>query len=146
METWIVQILQIRVCSGISTLARTKIALDRIATYLDEDEVNEQVSSLKKSLFGTSGADDETAKGLGIENGTFKWNEVEPKGDTKDKNGQNDRADKKAKNTAPIDDDAQDTSDGTEHGSLAASGHRFELRYQFHIPERQLTVVTGPHS
>ena len=94
METWIVQILQIRVCSGISTLARTKIALDRIATYLDEDEVNEQVSSLKKSLFGTSGADDETAKGLGIENGTFKWNEVEPKGDTKDKNGQNDRADR----------------------------------------------------
>ena len=107
------------------------------------------MSSLKKSPFGTSGADDETAKGLGIENGTFKWNEVEPKGDNKDKNGQNDRADKKAKNAAPSTDDAaQDAGDGTERGSIAASDaseHRFELRdINITFPERQLTVVTGP--
>jgi hypothetical protein len=103
------------------------------------------VSSLKRSPFGTSGSDDETAKGLGIENGTFKWNEVEQKGDN---DGQNERADKKAKNAAPTDDTIQDASDGTERASIAASDaseHRFELRdINITFPERQLTVVTGP--
>lgn len=121
------------------------MALDRIATYLDEDEVTEQVSTLKKSPFGTSG-DDEIAKGLGIENGSFKWNEVEPKEDI---NGQNERADKNVKNAVSIGDDAaQDASDGTERSSIAASDaseHRFELRdINITFPERQLTVVTGP--
>jgi ABC-type multidrug transport system fused ATPase/permease subunit len=130
-------------------LPQTKVALDRIATYLDEDEVTEQVSSLKKSPFGTSGADDETAKGLGIENGSFKWNEVEQNGDTKDENGQNERADKKGKNAISTSDAAaQDASDGTERGSVAASDaseHRFELRdIDIMFPERQMTVITGP--
>ncbi|KAH9081540.1 hypothetical protein EDB83DRAFT_2214476 [Lactarius deliciosus] len=131
IPTWIVQILQ-------------AVALDRIATYLDEDEVNEQVSSLKKSPFGTSGADDGSAKGLGIENGSFKWNEVEEKGD---KNGQNE-ADKNAKNAAPSTDDTAQDADGTERDSIVASDaseHRFELRdINITFPERQLTVVTGP--
>ncbi|KAH9035079.1 hypothetical protein EDB84DRAFT_1561273 [Lactarius hengduanensis] len=130
--------------TGISTLPQTKVALDRIATYLGEDEVNEQVSSLKKSPFGTSGADDGTAKGLGIENGSFKWNEVEEK---EDKNGQNE-ADKNAKNAAPSTDDAAQDADGTERDSIVASDaseHRFELRdINIIFPERQLTVVTGP--
>ena len=124
------------------------MALDRIGTYLDEDEVDEQVSSLKKSPFGTSGADDEIEKGLGIENGTFKWNEVEQNGDNKDKDGQNERADKKAKNASPTDDAVQDPSDETERASIAASDaseHRFELRdINIKFPERRLTVVTGP--
>lgn len=136
IPTWIVQILQ------------TKVALDRIATYLDEDEVSEQVSSLKRSPFGAPGADGETVEGLGIENGTFKWNEVEPKGDNVDKNGQNETPDKKAKNAASTDDAAQDASDEIERGSFAASDaseHRFELRdINITFPERQLTVVTGP--
>ncbi|KAF8273971.1 multidrug resistance-associated ABC transporter [Lactarius quietus] len=129
IPTWIVQILQ------------TKVALDRIATYLDEDEVTEQVSSLKKSPFGTSGADDEAVKGLGIENGSFKWNE--------DGSGENERADNNAKNAvSTADDAAQDASDVTERGSIAASDaseYRFELRdISITFPERQLTVVTGP--
>jgi excinuclease UvrABC ATPase subunit len=104
------------------------------------------VSSLKKSPFGTSGGDDETAKGLGIENGSFKWNEVEQK---EDQNGQNESADQKAKNAvSTADDAAQDASDETERSSIAASDaseHRFELRdINIIFPERQLTVVTGP--
>ena len=104
------------------------------------------MSSLKKSPFGTSGADDETAKGLGIENGSFKWNEVEQNGDTKDESGQ---ADQKGKNTTSSSDGAvQGASDGTERGSIAASDaseHRFELRdIDIMFPERQMTVVTGP--
>ena len=104
------------------------------------------MSTLKKSPFGTSGVDDETAKGLGIENGSFKWNEVESKEDI---NSQNERADKKAKNAVSTGDDAaQDASDGAERSSIAASDaseHRFELRdINITFPERQLTVVTGP--
>lgn len=119
---------------------QTKVALDRIATYLDEDEVDEQVSSLKRSRFGAS-VDDDTSKGLGIENGTFKWNEVEQKDDV---------AAEIAKSVAstPTDDAVQGADDETERGSLTgsvASNHRFELRdVNIIFPERQLTVVTGP--
>ena len=120
---------------------QTKVALDRIATYLDEDEVDEQVSSLKRSRFGAS-VDDDTAKGLGIENGTFKWNEVEQKDDVTAKT-----SDSVA--STPTDDAVvQEADDEIGHGSLAgsmASDHRFELRdVSIMFPERQLTVVTGP--
>ena len=58
------------------------VAMDRIATYLDEEEVDEQVSTLKKGRTPPSTDDDE---GLGILNGSFKWNEVEEKKDDKAK-------------------------------------------------------------
>ena len=119
---------------------QTKVALDRIATYLDEDEVDEQVSSLKQSRFGAS-ADDDTAKGLGIEKGTFKWNEVEQKDDVISETA-------KSIASTPTDDAVRGADDETERGSLTgsvASDHRFELRdINIMFPERQLTVVTGP--
>jgi hypothetical protein len=119
---------------------QTKVALDRIATYLDEDEVDEQVSSLKRSRFGTS-VDDDTTKGLGIENGTFKWNEVEQKDDVTANTA-------KSVASTPIDNAVQGADDETERSSLTgsvASNHRFELRdVNIMFPERQLTVVTGP--
>ncbi|KII83760.1 hypothetical protein PLICRDRAFT_119100 [Plicaturopsis crispa FD-325 SS-3] len=64
MPDYIIQILQ------------TLLAVERIGAFLDEDEVTEQVSSLKRDKVTayTSVADDE---GLGIQNGSFKWNEVE---------------------------------------------------------------------
>jgi ABC-type multidrug transport system fused ATPase/permease subunit len=119
---------------------QTKVALDRIATYLDEDEVDEQVSSLKRSRFGAS-ADDDAAKGLGIENGTFKWNEVEQKDDVVAKTSN-------SVASTSTDDTVQGADDETERGSLTgsvASDHRFELKdVNIMFPERQLTVVTGP--
>ncbi|KAN0111601.1 hypothetical protein V8E52_008339 [Russula decolorans] len=128
VPTWIVQMLQ------------TKVALDRIATYLDEDEVDEQVSSLKRSRFGAS-VDDDTTKGLGVENGTFKWNEVEQKDDVNANTA-------KSVSSPPTDNAVQGADDETERGSLTgsvASNHRFELRdVNIMFPERQLTVVTGP--
>ena len=42
--------------------------------YLNKDKVSSQVSSLKKT---GSGPQPEEDCGLGIENGSFKWNEVE---------------------------------------------------------------------
>ncbi|KAI0275322.1 multidrug resistance-associated ABC transporter [Gloeopeniophorella convolvens] len=133
IPTWIVQMLQ------------TKVALDRIATYLDEDEVDEQVSSLKKSRFGTSGDDDDVAKGFGIENGTFKWNEVEETDKEKDKKDK----DKKANKATPSPTNGEQTAtDDPERGSITASEaneHRFELKdINVMFPERELSVVTGP--
>lgn len=116
------------------------MALDRIATYLDEDEVDEQVSSLKGSQFGLSVGDDDITKGLGIENGTFKWNEVEKKdGDPA----------KTAKSVAStLENAVQTANDEVERGSVTASEaseYRFELReINIMFPERQLTLVTGP--
>jgi ABC-type multidrug transport system fused ATPase/permease subunit len=120
---------------------QTKVALDRIATYLDEDEVDEQVSSLKRSQFGASSGDDDMMKGLGIENATFKWNEVEQKVDDTAKTA------KSVASTSAIN-VVQETNDETERASVSGSEageHRFELKdVNIMFPERQLTVVTGP--
>ena len=119
---------------------QTKVALDRIAVYLDEDEVNEQVSSLKRSHFGTSTGDDDTVKGLGIENGAFKWNEVEQE--------VNDTKATKSLSSTSTDSIVQETNDEVERVSISvseASDQRFELRdVNITFPECQLTVVTGP--
>ncbi|KAF8626476.1 hypothetical protein AX14_011472 [Amanita brunnescens Koide BX004] len=62
IATWIVQIIQ------------TGIALKRISVYLGKDEVSAQVSSLKAKSpsQGTHATD-----GLGLQNASFKWNQVE---------------------------------------------------------------------
>lgn len=97
------------------------------------------MSSLKGSRFGT--VDDDTTKGLGIETGTFKWNEVEQKDEA---------TTEIAKTVAarPTDGAVLGADDETERSSLTgsvASNHRFELRdVNIMFPERQLTVVTGP--
>ncbi|KAI0697630.1 multidrug resistance-associated ABC transporter [Cerioporus squamosus] len=138
IPVWIVQILQ------------SKVALDRISTYLDEDEVDEQVSTIKKGRVPPSA---ETDTGLGIVNGTFKWNEVEETKDDKDKgktkangnktNGSNgsEAAASAADETATAVDDASITSAGL----TSVADHRFELRdINVMFPDRQLTLVTGP--
>lgn len=99
------------------------------------------MSSLKRSHFSASAGDDDSSKGLGIENGTFKWNEVEQKDDDTAKTA-------KSASSASTDDVAQETNDETERTSVSASEsseHRFELKdINVVFPERQLTVVTGP--
>lgn len=99
------------------------------------------MSSLKSSHFSASAGNDDSSKGLGIENGTFKWNEVEQKEDDTAKTA-------KSVSTASTDDVAQETNDETERTSVSASDsseHRFELKdIDVMFPERQLTVVTGP--
>lgn len=99
------------------------------------------MSSLKRSHFGASTRDDDTVKGLGIENGTFKWNEVEQEDDDTAKAA-------KTVFSASTDSIVQETDDETERVSISASEaseHRFELRdVNIMFPECQLTVVTGP--
>ncbi|TFK50640.1 multidrug resistance-associated ABC transporter [Heliocybe sulcata] len=109
IPTWIVQVLQ------------TRVAIKRIETYLDEDEVSEQVSSLKK--WGRPSPAD-VEEGFGIVDGTFKWNEIEK---TK-MNGSSSTA---------LFESSSETS--------AASDHRFELKdVSVMFPEGKLSLVTGP--
>ena len=119
IPTWIVFMMQ------------TKVALDRIQGYTDEDEVGGQVSSLKEDTEGRG-----NKEGLGIIKGSFKWNEVEEK-DDKDKG--------KGKGKAPGSSVSNTESDAASTlGAEAAAERRFELRdVSVIFPDGQLTVVTG---
>ncbi|KAF7350973.1 hypothetical protein MSAN_01659500 [Mycena sanguinolenta] len=120
IPTMIVQLLQTRVC------------LNRIAVYLDEAEVDEQVSSLKKARCSPAAESEDDR--LGLEGASFKWNEVEEVPDDKD--------DKK-KNTSPASETASIMTAETETGTVA--DHKFELRdLSIVFPQGELTVVTGP--
>ncbi|EKM52518.1 uncharacterized protein PHACADRAFT_211766 [Phanerochaete carnosa HHB-10118-sp] len=126
IPSWIVQLMQ------------TKVAMDRIATYLDEEEVDEQVSSLKKSATVSA---TESFGGLGVEHGTFKWNEVEQKKEEPPKK-------------TPSSSNNNSNSNGEDDGATAVdsvsiadfeSDRRFELMdISVMFPEGELTVVTGP--
>ena len=110
IPTWIVFMMQ------------TKVALDRIQGYIDEEEVDGQVSSLKE---GTE--EHRNKEGLGIVRGSFKWNEIEEKDD------------KVAGSNTP-----NTESDATSTLAETAPDHRFELRdISVTFPDGQLTVVTG---
>ena len=64
IPTWTVYIMQ------------TRVALERIQGFIEDEEVDGQVSSLKDDIEERSGK-----SGLGIIEGSFKWNEVEEKDD-----------------------------------------------------------------
>ena len=119
---------------------QTGVALNRIAVFLDEDEVSAQVSSLKKSRLPPS-AEELDEDGLGIENGSFKWNEV-PEGD----DGGEDANKKRSSSTEEVDTAVEEPADRNGEGSGADNGdHRFELRdVDVLFPEGELTVITGP--
>ena len=128
-------------------VGQSKVALDRIATYLDEDEVDEQVSTLKKGKVHPS---EETESGLGIINGSFKWNEVEEKKDDKGKGKDASKTKTNGTNANASSSDADEAATAVDDASVASAlttsgDHRFELR-DIHVlfPEGKLTLVTGP--
>ncbi|KAH0579496.1 hypothetical protein H2248_002354 [Termitomyces sp. 'cryptogamus'] len=135
IPTWIVQILQ------------TGVALNRIAVYLNEDEVDEQVSSLKKDASSPSPPasargvmEEPEIEALGIERGSFKWNEVEKPEDGKDKMNGNGRSDSRSSVSV-------ETVVGEgEGGEIEVDvDHKFELRdIDVKFPEGELTLITGP--
>ncbi|KAJ7761604.1 hypothetical protein DFH07DRAFT_903306 [Mycena maculata] len=103
-----------------------RIAVDRIAVFLDEAEVSEQVSALKK---GSSEPvlDGFEEDGLGLENASFRWNKVESEAEAEDV------------------DTADDNTVSDGHSSGSVNDHRFELKdVSVVFPEGALTVVTGP--
>jgi hypothetical protein len=115
---------------------QTRISLNRIAVYLEEDEVSAQVSSLKKdnSIPLLDGAEDE---GLGLENASLRWNQLpeeqEEAGEAREYSP-----------TASIDGStARGYDSGSEGGG--SENNRFELRdISVLFPEGKLSVITGP--
>ncbi|KAF9459383.1 multidrug resistance-associated ABC transporter [Collybia nuda] len=130
IPAWIVQILQ------------TGVALNRISVYLGEDEVTDQVSSLKRD-FSEPILPGSDAPGLGLENASFKWNEVEEEkpADKKPDTNQNSP-------TTPSDEASTTVGDNVSEIStalLASTDHRFELRdISIMFPEGELSLITGP--
>ncbi|KAJ7186191.1 hypothetical protein C8R46DRAFT_1343242 [Mycena filopes] len=123
IPSWIVRFLQ------------TRISLNRIAVYLEEEEVSAQVSSLKKdaSIPLLDGAEEE---GLGLEHASLRWNRLpEEEAETE--------ADVVASPVSSMD---GTTARGDESGSEGGREEtRFELRdISVMFPEGKLSVVTGP--
>lgn len=121
------------------------MALNRIEVYLGEDEVSDQVSSLKKDM-STPQLPDPDNDGLGLVNASFKWNEVEEvKDKDKGKDKKNDdppHHDHDSGSPNEVTTDA-DTDVGSAIGEMTE--HRFELRdVTVMFPEGELSVVTGP--
>jgi ABC-type multidrug transport system fused ATPase/permease subunit len=111
-------------------LVQTGVALKRIVVYLDEEEVSSQVSSLKKSASDSQTDED---SGLGIENGTFKWNEVVDAKEDKDKT-----------NSPTTTEETTITVEGPDESPLE-NDHKFELKdISVMFPEGELTVIAGP--
>ena len=113
---------------------QTQVTLKRIAVYLDEEEVSDQVSSLKRDYSESHLFDGD--EGLGLDCATFKWNEVEVK---KGKQlGQN-----KSSSPSTISLVSDEISMIVDAESI--SDRVFELRNMtIRFPEGELTVVTGP--
>lgn len=124
--------------------------MQRIATFLNEDEVGPQVSALKEDTLNEFS----DIKELGLSNASFKWNAAEEKdknveedkkakgkGKDKKKNG---KADPAHDLEAAISDSL--SSDISQAGTEApAQDHQFELRdINVVFPEGVLSVITGP--
>lgn len=124
IPTWIVQILQ------------TRVALQRIETFLNEDEVDEQVSSIKRASMNAGTRPTHTE--FGLRRATLRWNTVEEK---KEEDKSQDNKNKKARDPAP-----SDASDATAVETTDAAPERvFELSdISVIFPEGELSVVTGP--
>jgi ABC-type ATPase with predicted acetyltransferase domain len=117
---------------------QTHVTLRRIAVYLDEEEVTDQVSSLKKDYSEPYLSGDD--EGLGLECATFKWNEVVEVEKGKQL-GQNNSS-----SSSTISSVTDEASTVIDPESIGDRGDRvFELRdMTIRFPEGELTVVTGP--
>ncbi|KAI0634381.1 hypothetical protein C8Q77DRAFT_1056057 [Trametes polyzona] len=103
-------------------LMETKVALDRIASFLDEEEVDQQASTLKK------GSSPQTVEESGVKiiDGTFRWNRSTSKS--------KDTPASASQGTTPASSATSDSTDGV-----------FELKdINVTFPEGRLTLVTGP--
>lgn len=125
------------------------VAVRRIETYLDEEEVTEQVSSLKKEYSPSTVQTQEREheeQGLEIKSGTFKWNEVPDKSEDENSNSKNKgkgKADSTNNGSVTSSDAASPTSVTGVKAEIVE--YKFELKdISVRFPEGELTLVTGP--
>ncbi|KIJ64255.1 hypothetical protein HYDPIDRAFT_91004 [Hydnomerulius pinastri MD-312] len=124
VPSWIVQVLQ------------AGVALKRIETFLNEEEVTEQVSSIK-GIAVSPDAGTRSLDGLAIDNGSFKWNLIPERKEAGIKLTRHDRS----KPASPNDETETVDSESMIKVSL---DHAFELRdISLRLPEGQLSLVTG---
>lgn len=117
--------------------------MQRIETFLNEEEVDEQVSTLKREAEGRQHHEvfDETEK-FGFRNASFTWNAVledeSSSQKTKPKDG---KSNGNSQSTTGVNTDLDPTStEGT-----SGVDRKFELRdLNVVFPHGELTVVTGP--
>ncbi|KXN85925.1 ATP-dependent bile acid permease [Leucoagaricus sp. SymC.cos] len=144
IPTYIIQILQ------------SRVALERISVYLDEDEVSEQVSALKKDrssppATGTSAEEN----GLGFIDASFGWNKI-PDDRDKSEDTASGAANGKAREPSSSSTVMEDTAStiASETGDVSSiaidftapddEDRRFELKdLNIRFPEGELTIVTG---
>lgn len=111
--------------------------MQRIETFLEEDEVDEQVSTLKHNITGSTV---HSYTEFGLRNASFNWNAI----DSNDDAGKaSEQQPKKTGNTDRNGDiEAQDDVIAVAD---AETGHRFELRdISVVFPDGELSVITGP--
>ena len=130
VPTWLVQVLQ------------TRVSLKRIEKFLDEDEVDGQVSSLKEDTDIGPARKELGPEVFGLKNASFKWNAIkeedEKAKDKKDKNG------KKTGPQADLEAALQTSLTEALPETANADERVFELRDINVIFPEGLTVVTGP--
>lgn len=124
--------------------------MQRIETFLNEDEVDEQVSSIKRTQMGASAP---TFDEFGLKNASFKWNAVKEE----EKMTEDTDKSKKGKDATLNGSGSTNGSSGTGHGpdieaaaAIASaltdeSDRKFELKdISVIFPEGELSVITGP--
>lgn len=128
----------------------TLVSVDRINSFLDEEEVPVFVSAIKEHderPEGTGEASGILDQRLGIEHGNFQWNKTKENPNSKGKAAgpwwkiwkKNAPAPKKPAS------DSSTSGNGADGASENASLTRFELRdIKIFFPIGKLTVVTGP--
>ena len=123
------------------THPQTGVALKRIAVFLDEEEVSDQVSSLKRDysephLPGHS-------EGLGLDNATFKWNEVSESRETDQTKVIDSLPSSPSDSSHTTHMEASDT--GSERSLSDTADRIFEMKdVSVKFPEGELTIITGP--
>jgi hypothetical protein len=137
----------------LAMFVNTKVSVDRIAQFLDEEEVPAFVSDLKEEppvdVAAATNRPTERDLRLGIKDGWFSWNQVVEPLDTEVNHKRWWKFWKKAETlpivAKPVSGDPTIESNGTNGTSTPAYFHRFELRdIDIVFPSGRLTIVTGP--
>ena len=117
------------------------VSLERIEAFLHEEEVSEEVSSLKATPVGSGGSDD--GKNLSIERGYFQW-------ESNLNNKPEERQEQNGKLNAQMPSSAEGieatTGDNSGESVIQLQGtNHFQLRnITVCFPKGKLSVITGP--
>jgi hypothetical protein len=134
----------------LAILVNTKVSVDRIAQFLDEEEVPAFVSDLKEEpATAATNRPTERDERLGIKDGWFRWNQaVEPlEAEAAHKRWWKfwRKSETLPMVVKPVSSDLTTERNGTNGTSTPAELHRFELRdIDIVFPSGHLTILTGP--